>query len=60
MHVDSKDVHWQVTKVRRDKSVRGPYVEGHLKLEGFDFDPVPSDLTALRGEFKKPIEACLC
>ena len=59
VHMDSRDVHRQVTKARRDKSVRGPYMDGRLNLEGNVPVPVPSDLTALREENKKPLEASL-
>ena len=59
IHMDSRDVHRQVTKTRRDKSIRGPYMDGRLKLEGFDPVPVPSDLTALREDVKKPLDATL-
>ena len=56
---DSKDAHRQVTKARRNKTVRTHYTDGRLKVDGFDPVPAPDDLRTLKEEVKKPIDATL-
>ena len=45
---DKKDTHYIVTKTRRDKEIRALYLNGKLKVEGFQPPTPPVDLVALR------------
>ena len=49
MFYDKKDVHYQVSKVRRDQTIQHGLARGAVKPVGFDFAPCP-ELAQLRAE----------
>jgi len=47
---DAKEIHYMVTKARRDFTARELYEDGSLKCEGFAPAAVPEDLKKLRAD----------